>query len=398
MSAEGRGSESGTREDTGEGVGEDSESARLIADGSLAGGASSSAVAASPSASASGGAGASAALLPVSTVIALNFIASCSIVVLNKLLFQTLRFPFVTLLTAGHFLAAAGFLELGAMPQWGLFVATSPPPPAARVWRLAVAGAVSIVAMNYSLQLNALGTFQLLKAAVLPAVMALSLALRFASQVPTRLEALAAGLVVAGSCISVTADVALTPAGLAWGCAGVALTALFQMWSSADQKALGMSGIQLLHASSLPQGLLTLAAALIVETDWARHTGAVPSPAAPPRADLWTYSYPPIACGLALATCAIAIVLNWSAFAILGRTSAVTMQVTTQAKSALIIILDLIVFPRASASTAAQTAAFVLGTALCLGGALWYGLMKAGGPVPPPVGVGETQATKPASA
>ena len=56
--------------------------------------------------------------------------------------------------------------------------------------------------------------------------------------------------------------------------------------------------------------MLNLAAALIVETDWARHTGAVPSPAAPPRADLWTYSYPPIACGLALATCAIAIVLN----------------------------------------------------------------------------------------
>lgn len=311
--------------------------------------------------------------------------AQVLLVATNKVLFKTLGFPFVTLLSGMHFLSGAAFLEVASKPRFGLFTAASGYDKA-KVLKLGLFGAISIVSLNQSLHVNSLGTFQLLKAAVLPVVMALSC---LTGTPPNARESAAAGLVILGSLLSITSDVTLTALGLTVGLVAVVTTALYQLWSSSYQKGLGMSAIQLLHASSLPQGIMTVAASMVLEVDWLHHAGISSAPVAADSAhargtalDLFTYRFTAMQVGVALATCVLAVILNWSAFAILGKTSAVTMQVANQAKAAAIISLDLLVFLPALPSD--KLGMFALGALLCLGGALWYGLQKARPAAVPP--------------
>jgi solute carrier family 35 protein E3 len=304
----------------------------------------------------------------VPTIIAINVLSSVLLVALNKVLFRTLLFPFVTLLSAAHFLAGWVFLTVASSPRFGLFqrafVSDAP-----RVWKLAAAGALSIVLSNYSLSFNSLGTAQIFKAAVLPAVMVLVLIQDY-SRAPTRPEAFSALLVVCGSCLSVVADVSSTPIGMAVGLSAVVMTAQFQLWQGAYQQKLGMSAIQLMHASSLPQGIITLIASVFLEIDWQFHAFGGPRRNV---ADLVTFRFSALQLVVVLATVFLATALNWSAFAIIGKTSAVTMQVTTQVKAVFIFAIDYVIFPRPLVWQQ------ILGNAVCIGGALRYGLEKARG-------------------
>jgi hypothetical protein len=311
----------------------------------------------------------------VPLLILFNIIVSVLLVSTNKVLFQLLGFPFVTLLSSFHFFFGSAFFTLASQPRFGLFKAADiPASNATRLWALAAAGAFSIVMNNYSLRLNSLGTAQIFKAAVLPAVMAISFLTGAVDQQPTRKEVLSAGLVVVGSCLSISADVSTTLAGVFVGVVAVVTTAQYQLWSGSFQKVMGLSGTQLLHASSLPQGIITFAAAVMVETQWSRVGAAVAT--AHHEHDLWTFHFTPMQVAVALATCALAVALNWSVFSILGATSAVAMQVTTQAKTVLLIAFDFMFFPRGKMAPG-QAATFFVGSATCIGGALWYASVKA---------------------
>ncbi len=309
----------------------------------------------------------------VPLLILFNIVVSVLLVSTNKVLFNILGFPFVTLLSSFHFFFGSAFFTVASQPRFGLFKAGEiPASNAQRLWALAAAGAFSIVMNNYSLRLNSLGTAQIFKAAVLPAVMGISFLTGAVDQQPTRRETLAAGLVVLGSCLSISADVTTTLAGVAVGLIAVLTTAQYQLWSGSFQKLMGLNGTQLLHASSLPQGVITFAAAMMVETHWQRALGGEAAGAH----DLWTFRYTPMQLGVALATCVLAVALNWSVFSILGATSAVAMQVTTQAKTVLLILFDFMFFPRGKMAPGAA-ALFFLGSATCIGGALWYATVKA---------------------
>jgi len=330
-------------------------------------------MAAAPDAPKPDGAGA----LPVSAIIVVNIVSSVALVALNKVLFKTLGFPFVTLLSAAHFFAGFGFLWLASTARFGLFARGAAPEARARVWGLAATGAASIVLSNYSLMLNALGTAQIFKAAVLPVVVVLVLC-QDAARAPTPLEGAATLLVVTGSVLSVAGDVTATAVGTAAGLVAVVVTAQFQLWQGSLQKRLGFSAIQLMYAAALPQGVLTLAASVLLETDFkARAAPHGRAGAAPGALDMWTFPFTAVQLVVVLATCTTAIALNWSAFSIIGRTSAVTMQVTTQVKAVFIFAIDFFLFPRP------VTAQQLLGNTVCVAGALWYGLLKTSAPPPP---------------
>ena len=305
--------------------------------------------------------------LGVTAIIAINVVASVLLVALNKVLFKTLQFPFVTLLSAMHFLAGWVFLSVASSPRFGLFkraVVTDVP----RVWAIAACGALSIVLSNYSLSYNSLGTAQIFKAAVLPAVMLLTLIQDF-SRAPSRIETSAALLVVCGSCLSVVADVSSSNMGMIMGLSAVAMTAQYQLWQGSYQKILLMSPIQLMHASALPQGIISLTASLLLETDWRHHFMGQPRIAG--VVDIFTFRFTAIQLVVVLATVFLACALNWSSFAIIGKTSAVTMQVATQVKAVFIFSIDYLIFPRPLVFQQ------LLGNAVCISGALWYGLEKA---------------------
>ena len=303
--------------------------------------------------------------LGVPATMAINVFASVLLVALNKILFRTLQFPFVTLLSAAHFLTGWLFLTVMSSPRFGLFkraVITD----AVRVWKIAAAGALSIVLSNYSLSFNSLGTAQIFKAAVLPAVIILTLIQDF-SRSPSRIEAAAAMLVVGGSCLSVVSDVSTSNVGLTMGLSAVAMTAQYQLWQGVYQKRLGMTPIQLMHASALPQGILTLTASIMLETDWRHHLFGEHLSGS---ADIFTFRFTALQIAVVLATVFLAAALNWSAFAIIGKTSAVTMQVATQVKAVFIFVIDYFIFPRPIVLQQ------ILGNVVCIGGALWYGMEK----------------------
>ena len=320
----------------------------------------------------------------IAGLIITNIMVSVGLVAANKILFQTLAFPFVTLLSALHFLSGFGFLTVASSPRFALFKLPDAPPNPYRLWTLAGAGALSIVLNNYSLQVNSLGSAQIFKAAVLPAALVLPLLQGASDQMPSTREGLAALVVMVGSCLSIVADVSTTWVGVVVGALAVLTTAQFQMWSSTFQKLMGLNGTQLLHASSLPQGILTLVASLVIETTFlaklagaAGGGGASPaSPGTPLKADLFTFHYTSMHVGFALATCILAVLLNWSSFSILGKTNAVTMQVTTQAKTVILIILDFLIFPKPPMGWG-KSASFFLGSATCISGAIWYAYVKS---------------------
>jgi len=125
--------------------------------------------------------------------------------------------------------------------------------------------------MNYSLRTNTVGSYQMLKVAVLPATIAL------AAVQGTRITSVDLGtafLVSAGTAIATVTDVDLTLGGGAIGLAAVLATAQYQVAQGRIQKESELTSTQAMHAISLPQAVLTLGASLLLETAWERFAGS----------------------------------------------------------------------------------------------------------------------------
>ena len=173
------------------------------------------------------------------------------------------------LLSSLHFLTGYLFLQWASSPNVRLFTrATAPSGP---ILRMALAGAGSIALLNYSLRLNSVGTYQIMKVAILPAVMGISFLQGISS--PSRGELSAAGLVVLGTLVCTASDVWMTLLGLLVGLAGVLSTAQYQIWQGSVQKELGLNSTQTLHLMSWPQAYMTFIASVLVESDWGKLLG-----------------------------------------------------------------------------------------------------------------------------
>jgi solute carrier family 35 protein E3 len=304
-------------------------------------------------------------------------VCSVSVIAVNKAIFSVLGFRFVMFLSAVHFFAGAGLLQVLAsffnafehkqVAQW-------------RVYRLALAGALSILSANFSLRFNAMGTYQILKTAVLPTVMAMSVIQK--RGMPSHTDLACAALVVIGSCMAVMSDLTVTYTGAMIGIFSVIITAQYQIWSGSEQKDLGLSPTQVMFASALPQACMTLAASVVLETSllypvWGLFSPAASDGAAPaapsPSDDVLAYPWSMAVVGYIALSALFAVGLNYSSFAILGKTSPTTMQIVNQTKTVLIIAADFIFFPKPGIE-GWRLAVFIFAIALVVGGATWYGL------------------------
>lgn len=291
-------------------------------------------------------------------------------------------FRFVLLLSGLHFLMGYAFLQFASSDRFKLFNRAEGV-PASTINKLALAGAGSIALLNYSLRLNSVGTYQIMKVAILPAVMALSVAQRISS--PSRREIGAAGLVVAGTLVCTASDVWMTLLGLLVGVAGVLSTAQYQIWQGSVQKENSISSTQALHLMSLPQAFMCFGASLLAEVDWAVYLapvtggllGSAVSPAGTPGGDILTHAYSPLELGLVLLTCVFAAALNYSTIGVIGKTSAVTMQFVAQVKTVLTIGMGAMLFPKPTPPE--KTAGMVVGLVLVVSGVMWYTRLKSSG-------------------
>lgn len=326
----------------------------------------------------------------VLVLILLNILTSVAIVTVNKYLVEIFHFKFVLLLSALHFATGYAFLRFASSDRCKLFTRAEGVPQAT-VIRLGLVGAGSIALLNYSLRLNSVGTYQIMKTAILPATMGLSVAQKIIS--PSRKETAAAALVVAGTLVATASDVWVTAVGLMVGVAGVLSTAQYQIWQGTVQSENKITSTQALYLMSLPQAVMTLCASIVVETDWSRMFGMAsamvagtstdegegegPMVAGSLHDDIWHHPYSFAEAGLIFVTCVIAVMLNYSTIAIVGKTSAVTMQFVAQVKTVLTIAMGFLMFPRPMPGE--KLAMMGAGLTLTLSGVFWYNKLKASG-------------------
>ncbi|RKP10537.1 triose-phosphate transporter family-domain-containing protein [Thamnocephalis sphaerospora] len=240
----------------------------------------------------------------------------------NKLVFKTYAFEFGTLLTVIHFVCT--WLGLMLCARFGAFT------PKAVSWRRLMGLCASfcgfVVLTNLSLQYNSVGFYQMAKVLTTPTVAAIQTAFygkRLSLPVILSLAVICFGVGVA----SVT-DVSMNFIGTVYALAGVLVTSLYQVWVGSEQKALQLSPPQLLYQQA------PLAALMLVPL----------VPVLDPVSKLWSYPLTVGALAVILLSGTLAFLVNWSIFAIIGRTSAITYNVVGHAKLCLILLGGFLLF------------------------------------------------------
>lgn len=268
---------------------------------------------------------------------------------------KTYKFGFVYSLTTAHFLCMWGALEGSA--RAGMFVAVPVPYSAGRYagWLVGAMGVGSIAFMNFSLNSNTVGTYQMLKLLVIPTVLAIEF-LSFGKVAPRRIVASLAVL-LGGVAIATVTDVELSAWGMWWGVLAVATTSQFNIWQGSKQKEWGLSSTQITHALAPYMAAITGVLALV--TDIAGTSG------------IFSHKFAPVEVLLIVVSCAVATSVNLCSMGLIGKTSAVTYQVVGHAKTCLILIAGYLLYPAAGAS-AADVVKNLLGVAVAMGGVFMY--------------------------
>lgn len=244
------------------------------------------------------------AKLPVPALIALSIVSSVSLIIVNKLVMHDYHFNYVLVLTTFHFICTSAAMHILAAAR--VFEAATHVPRNGAL-KMAGAGAASIVFMNLSLRFNSVGTYQMLKLAVIPCAMVLACHLEGARYSAKRIASLV--VLLAGVGIATVTDVQLSMVGLVLGAIAVFSTALAQTWMKTKQKEFGVDPMQMLHAVAPWQALVTGVPALVLETD------------------VLTHSFRDTEILLILISGVIAVSVNLASMGLIGRTSPVVYQV-----------------------------------------------------------------------
>lgn len=252
---------------------------------------------------------------------------STVLISLNKYVTRTYRFDFMVSLTAFHFLFT--FVLLEVMCRLGLFTRASSYPMKQR-WLVALYGVCAVVGMNFNLQKNSIGFYQLSKLCCIPAIVVYNL-LVHKKKTPMNILVSLAILLTGVGLYSVN-DVEFNVIGSQIAAVSVLATAAFQISAGVDQGKYSMNGTQIQHATALPQFILCLTVAIIAEILNPTHS-ILQHPFT--KSELLTI----------LLTGVLAVGVNVSCFGIIGKTSALTYQVVGHVKTVLILLSGFILFP-----------------------------------------------------
>ncbi|GLI68257.1 hypothetical protein VaNZ11_012612 [Volvox africanus] len=256
--------------------------------------------------------------------VVLNVFCACCIVFVNKLVFTTYRFHFVTTLTLVHtFFTWAGMLTFARL---NFFTAKHLSPVAVAPLALGYVG--YIILNNMSLNLNTVGFYQILKIAIAPTIMLLDFILHGKTQ--TWRIVMSVFIVCGGvTAATVTDDVAISNVvGLIVGLASVLVTALYQIWAGSKQKELQSSSSQLLLAYT-PQAIVLLLVMAPMVDDFgfdARRPETVLG-----------FHYTTAAVVAIVLSSLLGILVTLSTFLVIGTTSSLTYNIVGHLKTVLIL-------------------------------------------------------------
>ncbi|KAI8475535.1 MAG: hypothetical protein J3K34DRAFT_365576, partial [Monoraphidium minutum] len=225
----------------------------------------------------------------------LNILSTCGIVFANKLVLSTFSFSFPVALTFLHALFTVGGMEL--MCRAGFFARKAA--PAAQTLPIALAYVGSIVLSNMSIKHNTVGFYQVCKVLITPTL--LGVEFLWLRKSPGRAALLSTA-------------VSSNPLGAAVGLASTVVCALYQVLASKKQSDLGLNATQ-------PLGL----PAPLGGGGWGG------------PGTLLGYRFTAAAAVALLSSAALGLLVSLSAFLVIGSTSALTYNVASHLKTALIM-------------------------------------------------------------
>ena len=297
-----------------------------------------------------------------------NVLSSVSLVLVNKLVFSA-GFKFPLSLSFCHFcftvvfyrlLRCAGFYEANqTMPQIEKF-------------KVALAGFASIGFMNLSLNSNSVGFYQITKLTIIPVTLAINLLYGVHTNGKIKLALL---ILLAGVGVATVTDVQLRPIGLVYGALAVLTTAVFQIWQGSKQKEFSMSGTQLQAAVAPWMAAQSLAVAAAAEGVCWKPDGSCPKLVQDFVLEAAASDDGVRTLGLVLATCFLALAVNFCSFGLIGRTSPITFQVVGHLKTCLVLVGGYVLFA-SKQQDPHQLQNNIIGVSVAMVGCVLYGHLK----------------------
>ncbi len=233
---------------------------------------------------------------------------------------------------------------------------------------VATFGVGSICLMNFSLQYNSIGFYQMAKLCIVPCCLVINYFTY--GEVADRKIIGALTLVLSGVGIATVTDLELNFLGSMFGLAAVLVTAQYQIWQGKKQKESGLSSMQLANSVSLFQIFVGFVFAMIFEADKLA-LEFTPSTSE----DIWERYHLP---GLIVVSCLLAVSVNVHSFALIGKTSAVTFQVVGHGKTCLILLSGYWSFLQLGGNIS-DLYANLLGVSVALFGVVLYSNLKIKG-------------------
>jgi len=306
-----------------------------------------------------------------------NIASSVALILVNKEVFRT-GFHFPMTLSFAHFVFA--MLWYQCLARVGAYEKPRPGAmPLLEQCKVAAAIFASIAFMNLSLNANSIGFYQVTKLTVIPVTLAIN-SCAYGVHTTTKLK-LSLALLLAGVGVASVTEVHLKPLGMLYGILAVVSTAVCQIWQGTKQSEFGVSATQLqaLTARWMAAQALVVAVAtemICMDSGGTRSTcdtssAFVLAAVGGDTVKRWTML-------VALGACALALLVNFTVFGLIGRTSAVTFQVVGHAKTCLVLIGGYVFFPShgSSRKQQQQLQSNILGVSIAMLGVFLYGHLK----------------------
>lgn len=279
--------------------------------------------------------------------------SSTSLIMLNKYVMSNYGFKYPTILTAYHFFVTYMLLEV--MCRLKLFKrATSV--PQANCWLLAAYSVSGVIFMNFNLQMNSVGFYQLSKLCCIPFILVYNLIVDHKKTPMNTIYSLS--LLLVGIALFSVNDVQFNVPGAIIAIFAVVTVALSQLHTGKLQREYSVNGPALQLATAFQQFLIALVSSFFIEFPGSR--------------SVLNHPFQSKEVFLIFLTGIIAVSTNACAFGLIGKTSPVTYQVVGHCKTILIFSFGLILFPPTQEESSSQFRKKIIGLIIAMVGVIFY--------------------------
>jgi solute carrier family 35 protein E3 len=306
------------------------------------------------------------ALIPALT----NVVASVAIILTNKQLLSGLEFHFILTTLFLNFLTTS--LVCTTLVSLNHFQPKSL--PAWDKWRIGVLAVLTVLFNNGSVEANSVGFYQIFKLLIIPTVICLE---RAQGMKKTYSMEIILSLIVSscGVAMATVSDVQFNIRGFVLACLSDVVTAQFQIWQGGKQHEHGLSSFQLQHAVGWPQTFVAAIGALLLDVLLPSGKGLLLLREGLLQHHKWQGLRE---IGWLCGCCGIAVIMNLSTYALLGKTGPVTYQVIGQLKTVLTVSFGYLLFDHKAPHLSTASLVFrIIGILMASSGIFAYGLLKA---------------------